>query len=559
MAIASLSTYRRMKWAWLGWLLTLVVHFAFGLPVLAQAPDQPETPPAAAGITTQPVFLESEFLFEVPGAADLTAAERATTIERSLAPLTTTQDAVDVRVELRGIQSEDGWQQSGTPVIFANDRYIMTVTSTDVEVGKADSPQAQAEQWARVIDNTLEEIRATRQNGFYLRALIKTLVALALALLFYWIAGKVWHDWLRHVLSRLGFWSDEGESDVTGLRLLFHLSLFLVRVGICLIAAAYIANVFPLTRRIRYLVSSSLEDGLFSRNLQLGSQNYSLLDLLLLLAVLLGMVIAASAVTNLMRSRVLRMTGISVAAQEAIATLSKYTLVLLGGVVILQIWGIDLSSLALIASGLGIGIGFGLQNIVKDFVSGLVMVFERPVQVGDFVDFGHGMGTIVRIGARGTEIRTLDHVTVIVPNSRFLENEVTNWSHGNPVSRIRLPVGVSYSSNPDQVRDALLEACQQDKQILKAPTPQVFFTGFGDSALEFELVVWISQPNRQVVIRSDLYFAIEAALRRHSIEIPFPQRDLHIRSGSLPIAVSHEAEQLLQQLKNLSDQGNGDK
>jgi small-conductance mechanosensitive channel len=538
-------------------LVALGLHLAIALPILAQAPAEPQAPAPPAGVSTEPVFLNEEFLFEVPGAADLTAAERASTIERSLAPLAIEQDPVDVRVELRGTRSEDGWQQSGTPVIFADDRYIMTVTNADAEVGRASSPQAQAEQWARVIDNTLVEVRAIQQNGYYLRASVKTLVALTLALGFYWIAGKVWHDWLQQMLARIGSWSDDVESDVTGLRFLFHLSLFLVRLGVWLIAIIYIANVFPLTRRIRYRVLSSLDDGLFSRNLQLGSQNYSLLDLLLLLAVLLGMVIAASAVTNLLRSRVLRMTGISVAAQEAIATLSKYTLILLGGVVILQLWGIDLSSLALIASGLGIGIGFGLQNIVKDFVSGLVMVFERPVQVGDFVDFGNGVGTVVRIGARGTEIRTLDHVTIIVPNSRFLENEVTNWSHGNPVSRIRLPVGVSYSSHPERVRDALLEACQQDKQILKAPTPQVFFTGFGDSALLFELVVWISQPSRQVIIRSDLYFAIEAALRRHQIEIPFPQRDLHIRSGSLPIAVSHEAEQLLQQLKNLADRGNG--
>jgi potassium efflux system protein len=318
-------------------------------------------------------------------------------------------------------------------------------------------------------------------------------------------------------------------------------------------AGAFIASLFPLTKRLRFLVFNSLEDGLFNRSLQLGEQQYSLFNLLLLLAVLLGLVIAASAVTNLLRSRFLRMTGISVAAQEAIAVLSKYTLILLGGVIVLQIWGIDLSSLALVASGLGIGIGFGLQNIVKDFVSGLVMVFERPVQVGDFVDFGQVKGTIARIGSRSTEIRTLDHVSIIVPNSRFLESEVINWSHGNPVSRIRLPVGVSYHADPEQVRGALLDACQQAPSLLKAPSPQVFFTGFGDSALEFELVVWIANPSRQVVISSDLYFAIEASLRRHHIEIPFPQRDLHIRSGHLPIEVSPEAQHLLEKLNQMTD------
>jgi small-conductance mechanosensitive channel len=301
-------------------------------------------------------------------------------------------------------------------------------------------------------------------------------------------------------------------------------------------------------------VVSSLREGLFDRSLPVGSRSYSLLGLLTLVAVLLAMVIVASALTNLMRSRVLRATGISLAAQEAIAVLSKYTLLLLGTVVVLQLWGIDLSSIALIASGLGIGVGLGLQGLVKDFVSGLVLVFERPVQVGDFVDFGEVKGTVARIGSRSTEIRTLDSVSIIVPNSRFLESEVINWSHGNPVSRIRLPVGVAYSADPQAVRAALLEACQSNQEILTTPAPQVFFLGFGDNAFNFQLLVWIAQPSRQLVIKSDLYFAIEACLRHHGIEIPFPQRDLHIRSD-LPLELSPEALLLLRQLTAPPEEG----
>ena len=556
MDIAQSITGKRLRWAWLGVIVALVLHLAVLLPVFADQAAPAENPVTPTEISTHPVFLDGEILFELPGAGDLTALERAKTIENNLAPLVTSANPVDVRIEYRG-ERDDGWQQSGTPVILADRRYIMTITGNDVEVGKAGSPQAQAEVWATVIDQTLEEVRTARQDGLYWRAVIATSAAVALAMGIHWLAGKIWHEWLPPVLSRLTSWSSDVDGNVTGLKFLFHLSLFLVRIGVWLLAVTYIANLFPLTRQLRYLVFNSIQDGVFNRNLQLGSQEYSLFDLLLLLVVLLGVVIAASAVTNLLRSRFLRMTGISVAAQEAIAILSKYTLILLGGVVILQLWGIDLSSIALIASGLGIGIGLGLQNLVKDFVSGLVMVFERPIQVGDFVDFGQVKGTVARIGSRGTEIRTLDHVSIIVPNSRFLENEVFNWSHGNSVSRIRLPVGVSYSSDPQKVKAALLEACQQDQQVLKAPAPQVFFKGFGDSALEFELAVWISQPSRQVIICSDLYFAIEAALRHHNIEIPFPQRDLHIRSGSLPIVTSQETQRMLQQLNDLSDHGNG--
>jgi small-conductance mechanosensitive channel len=552
MVTADLSLKKWLRWLWVGVMLTLVMHLCFLPPGFADGPGTTEPSPPPTELRTQPVFLDGMLVFEVPGAADLTALERANAIERSLTPLVTSPTPVSVRVETRGTETDSG--RSATPIIFADDRYIMSITSNDVAVGGAANLQEQADEWATTIATTLASVREDRADGLYWRGVLGTLVALAVAFGISWMAGKLWHDWLPPMVSRITTWSRDIDGDVTGLRLLFHGSLFLVRLAVWLGAISYIASLFPLTRRIGYLVLNSLEDGLFKRNLQLGGENYSLFDLLLLLVVLLGVMIAASAATNLLRSRFLRMTGISVAAQEAIATLSKYTLVLIGGVVILQLWGIDLSSLALIASGLGIGIGFGLQNIVKDFVSGLVMVFERPVQVGDFVDFGQGMGTIVRIGARGTEIRTLDHVTIIVPNSRFLENEVINWSHGNPVSRIRLPVGVAYSSNPEQVKEALLEACQHDKQILKAPAPQVFFTGFGDSDLEFELLVWIAQPSRQVMIRSDLYFAIEASLRRHQIEIPFPQRDLHIRSGSLPLAVNPETKQLLQQIQNLSDQ-----
>lgn len=539
-------------------MLTVVMHLSMVLPGIAEEAVTPPASEATAEINTQPVFLDGMLLFEVPGAGDLNAIERSNTIERNLSPLITSPDPVEVWIDNRERPGDNTTQPSMTPVIFANkDWYIMSITSHDVQVGEAESAAAQAELWAAAIEDTLATVRVDRRNGLYLRAWIGTAIAIAIALGIHWLAGKLWHDWLPPLLPRVVTWSRDVEDEVTGLRFLFHLTLFAIRCSVWLAAATYIASLFPLTRRIQYLVFSSLEDGLFSRSLQVGGQTYSLFGLLLLLVVMLGVVIAASAVTNLLRSRFLRMTGISVAAQEAIAILSKYTLILLGVVIVLQLWGIDLSSIALIASGLGIGIGLGLQNIVKDFVSGLIMVFERPVQVGDFVDFGQVKGTVARIGSRGTEIRTLDHVSIIVPNSRFLENEVFNWSHGNPVSRIRLPVGVSYSSNPQVVKTALLEACQQHQQILKAPAPQVFFTGFGDSALEFEVAVWISQPSRQVIIRSDLYFAIEAALRRYGLEIPFPQRDLHIRSGSLPLEASTEARQLLQQFKDLSDQGNG--
>jgi potassium efflux system protein len=270
-------------------------------------------------------------------------------------------------------------------------------------------------------------------------------------------------------------------------------------------------------------------------NLRLGQSTFSVLNLLILIGLLLGLVVLAGVFTNFLRSRVLHLAGIDRGSREAVAILTKYGVIFIGTVVLLQIWGLDLSSLALIASALGVGIGLGLQNITKDFGSGIVLVFERPIQVGDFVEFGEFQGTVERIGARSTEIKTLDQISIIVPNSRFLEQEVINWSHRNPVSRIRIPVGVAYSSDPAQVREVLLAVSHHHSKVLSMPAPQVFFVGFGDSALNFDLLVWIAEPHRQLVIKSDLYFSIEAKLRDRDIEIPFPQRDLHIRSGQLPI------------------------
>lgn len=532
----------RLVW---GLVLAVALHGLGALPGLAQLPE------------TEPVFLDGLFLFDVPAAGDLTAAERALAIETNLGPLVEAADPVSVQAEVRRIEGSDGATLTRNPVIFAGDRYIMTVTNVDAEVGGTDDPEAQADQWTNAIAKALSQAQVERQSGFLARALAQALAALAAALLVHWLTGRLWHRWLRPFLDRFAFSPidpDNPEHEVTGLNLFFRFTLFLVRGAVWFATLAYLANLFPLTRRVSYRVVSSLREGLFDRSLPVGSRSYSLLGLLTLVAVLLAMVIVASALTNLMRSRVLRATGISLAAQEAIAVLSKYTLLLLGTVVVLQLWGIDLSSIALIASGLGIGVGLGLQGLVKDFVSGLVLVFERPVQVGDFVDFGEVKGTVARIGSRSTEIRTLDSVSIIVPNSRFLESEVINWSHGNPVSRIRLPVGVAYSADPQAVRSALLEACQSNQEILTTPAPQVFFLGFGDNAFNFQLLVWIAQPSRQLVIKSDLYFAIEACLRQHGIEIPFPQRDLHIRSD-LPLELSPEALLLLRQLTAPPEEG----
>ncbi len=234
--------------------------------------------------------------------------------------------------------------------------------------------------------------------------------------------------------------------------------------------------------------------------------------------------------------RGLRARGIKPASAQAAATLTYYGLVALGILVALQTTGVDLSSLAVLGGALGVGIGFGLQNVVGNFVSGLVLLLEQPVKVGDRIEIGGLLGTVRRIGGRATTVVTNDDIAIIVPNNDFVTQRVTNWSFTGGSVRIVVPVGVSYQSDPRVVRDTLLEVARNHEGVADKPQPDVIFTEFGDSALLFELRIWtsafISTPK---LLASALNFAIWDALAAKGIEIPFPQRDLHVRSGSLVI------------------------
>jgi small-conductance mechanosensitive channel len=195
--------------------------------------------------------------------------------------------------------------------------------------------------------------------------------------------------------------------------------------------------------------------------------------------------------------------------------------------------GIDLSSLAFVAGAIGVGLGFGLQNIISNFVSGVIILAERPISIGDRVELGEVSGQVAKINLRSTNIVTNDNITIIVPNSDFITNKVTNWSYGDPKVRIRVPIGVAYGTDPEQLKKLLLDVANEHPKVLREPPPNVFFIAFGDSSLNFELGVWTSEMTsmpRQ--FRSELNYAIERKLRENKIEIPFPQRDLHLRSGS---------------------------
>ncbi|HEY0634416.1 MAG TPA: mechanosensitive ion channel domain-containing protein [Gammaproteobacteria bacterium] len=220
-------------------------------------------------------------------------------------------------------------------------------------------------------------------------------------------------------------------------------------------------------------------------------------------------------------------------ARETMVTLSGYVGIVIAVLVALGVAGVEFSNLALIAGALSVGIGFGLQNIVNNFVSGLILLFERPVRIGDWVSVGTTEGYVKRISIRSTEIQTFDRAEVIVPNSDLISQQVTNFMLHDPRGRVRVPVGVAYGSDVYQVRDLLLKACSDHPLVItdgSSPVPKVLFRAFGESALDFELRCHITNIDSRMDVISDLNFAINDLFRAHDIEIPFPQRDIHIIS-----------------------------
>ncbi|NJL17962.1 MAG: mechanosensitive ion channel family protein [Nitrospira sp.] len=222
--------------------------------------------------------------------------------------------------------------------------------------------------------------------------------------------------------------------------------------------------------------------------------------------------------------------------RHAVGNIVRMVFLGLGLVIILQTAGINLSSLTVLFGALGIGVGFGLQGVTNNFVSGIILLLERPIKVGDRIEVGNVNGDVINISPRATTIVTNDNIAIIVPNADFISSKVVNWSYTNRNVRFNFPVGVSYGSDPEQVRTVLLEVARAHHGVLKEPGPSVLFDSFGDSALNFVLRVWTRDFSTVPgVLRSELYFAISRAFKEHSIEIPFPQRDLHIKSGTLNV------------------------
>ncbi|MEO0540587.1 MAG: cyclic nucleotide-binding domain-containing protein [Cyanobacteria bacterium P01_A01_bin.105] len=280
---------------------------------------------------------------------------------------------------------------------------------------------------------------------------------------------------------------------------------------------------------------SSSVAGLFTRPLfSIGGTQFTLLLLFQLSLWLGGIFFAIGLLKNFLKRQLLVRVGIDASNREAIAALVSYFLGAIALLIAVQNSGVNLTSLGIILGGLGVGIGFGIQHVADDFISGVILLFERTLKVGDLIElddyrFQGLLGRIGEVKLRSTIIRTLDNGDVVIPNSQLVKNRVLNWSYDTPIARLKIPVGVAYHSDPTLVTEALLKSAYMEPAVCAQPMPKAMFMAFGENALQFELWVWVDF-NQRFDTQSSLHFIIEYNLRQQGIEIAFPQRDLWIRN-----------------------------
>ena len=249
-----------------------------------------------------------------------------------------------------------------------------------------------------------------------------------------------------------------------------------------------------------------------------GGEKFSVGSITGLVVQTIVVLLVAAAIKQLLKNRILPSFGLDVGTRESLSAITSYIGTIIGLLIVSQTAGINLSSLAVFAGALGIGFGIGLQNLASNFISGVTLLFEQPIKVGDYIEIDKLAGTVEKIAIRSTTISTVNGVFVIVPNSRFLDNNVVNWSYSNPNCRIVIGVRVSEESDSLTVMEALLSAARQESRVLSSPTPEVYFKGPKKDTLKFELLVWIQNPADMDSIKSAIRFLIEAEFRDRAIE-----------------------------------------
>ena len=487
-------------------ILTILICF---IPYLSLA--QVSTPEVSS---KAPVVLDGKVLFEVGEFGIFSAVERANKINQALIDVVNSDE--NITIEVVEVDKQVTIQD------ISSQRHLLTITQADII--SAATTYAQAIIWEKRLRQALQQAQKERTTIYRSRALLTTIVVFLSTVILY-IVLRFFRKFIAYKTSnflgsqaRLQSWS----------KLIIrweNLAILSLQFIIWISALFYIINLWPQTRSWLYWLNSPL--------LNFGNKYYSPLEIVFLLILTVAVWFFIRVLTNSFKYYVLRQIDTEQEIKEIIAVCLQYIFTFLALIILWQSWGLDLGALAIAASVLGVGIGFGLQNIANNFISGLIIIFERPIKVGDLIKINDLVGTVENIGFRSTEIVTQDSITIIIPNSQLLENQVINWNHGKSISRLRIGIGVGYNSDLRKVKTALLYAAKNHSEVLRTPRPQVWLQEFGASSLDFELLVWLKDPKKQFRVKSELNYLIATSLRQYNIEIPFPQRDINFSSPQL--------------------------
>ncbi|HEB96299.1 MAG TPA: mechanosensitive ion channel [Sedimenticola thiotaurini] len=295
-----------------------------------------------------------------------------------------------------------------------------------------------------------------------------------------------------------------------------------------------IAALFPIWSQLTPLVTWMDEIVLWQHTVSVGTKEQlvpvSLWDLALNLLLLVLMVAAARNLPGLLEIAILEPLKMGRGSRYAISKLVSYLIYTVGTVLAFRVMGIGWGDIQWLVAAMGVGLGFGLQEIFANLVSGLIILFERPIRIGDTVTIGEVSGTVSRMRMRATTITDWDNKELIIPNKAFVTDPLINWTLSDPITRIVIPVGIAYGSDTALAHRVMMDVVRSHPDVMEEPRPTVFFTAFGDSALEFEVRVFVSERLKRMPLTHDIHMALDRALAEAGIEIPFPQRDLHLRS-----------------------------
>ena len=283
----------------------------------------------------------------------------------------------------------------------------------------------------------------------------------------------------------------------------------------------------------------------------LGTLHGSVATLFVSVLILAAALLLSRTLSRLLQHRISKRAYLDPGLSYTLGRLTQYLIIAIGVLLSLSLGiGLPLTSIAVIFTALSVGIGFGLQYIAADIASGFILLFERPVRVGDRITIGDDEGDVQSINLRTTVVSTNNRISIIVPNSKLVSQRLINWSYGDPRARIAIPVGVAYNSDIDLVTSTLLKATEDVDNVLRDPAPKVQFLKFGDWSLDFRLLVWTNRPRLHTQIRSDINYRIEKLFREARIEIPFPQTELRLREGALRLDTG---EKFIDESKPLDD------